>query len=974
MSYGYGRYGYGTRSLIQANQAPPPSFTTLPSAATGTPTEGQLLTAVPGVIANGTLGTIQWINLGEDIPGATGATYQARPGDTSISYRVTALGGNVGETVDAVAPAVAIAAAVGQTTFASYNGVTFNGTTAPTTGGAYTPDVIGGGTGQTAVFSGTNARIANGRLWFAAGCILGYGPQRADQSVMARFSHRSVVANTVTGVTLRNVGAASYNGYHLFWVQASNAWRLTNGNTASIGGVFTDIADAAFSASNEDRIVIMSAVGGQITYTVINPATGAVIGTRTGANATYAAAGWGGLRQQSTTASSETTGVTVDWCATFTDAQSTSVFLVDGPTTVPEDTASANFTAMTFGTPPAQLECFGTANGGSVATPSTALAFAAIHASHTNVRLATFTVTPPNEGNLAVTLSSVHVTARLPRDLFSISAVPPVIRAPFSVRRGANTPINAGDVNLNALLLTAGYVDNWNIAFVSATGGGLATDFSGIRVNQRRFPTPAPGISLAGKSYTLSFTSAENGAITTTVTVTCPANVVTISKPADITAALGAASSTNITNAGRTWEIARGSTGFAAAKLFVDRHNSQATSVTPLVLRYEDEAFAPVLAGVHLFNCNYVTVQNLKTSLTRAQGSALGTTHIYATWSTFFSLNDRSGIGIIVDGCQLNGTPGQTTTTCDGVVLNLSNSATPIVRNCIFRWIQNGIKTAGALATQTLTNNDFRYFTSNAMILTGSTGLTTINDNGFRSPTRDLSNDFRIINGISQADHIDALQWGDGSVIAQLEMQRNIYAAADGNAGCQGFFGGTTINAGFMARNIVMNPSGAHALRPATIAGTFSIHANTVIHQRRRYQANPLPTIDDTLTDGTIVTQTPGITVVSAQATNTIRRCWSQNQISVSAATIGVGVLTYRLGQTTNVIAANDPAACFTGWAEMAGYDWTLDRDLATFRSEVMRLVKPISTSAVHLGDQTYAGAIANNAGVAVWNDEAVYA
>jgi hypothetical protein len=836
------------------------------------------------------------------------------------------------------------------------------------------PDQIGGGVGQTAVFSGTNARIANGRLWFAAGCILGYGPQRVDQSVSARFSHRSVVANTVIGVTLRNLDASTYNGYHLFWMQGQSAWRFTNGNTVSIGGAFTDIPDAAFASNNEDRIVHMSAVGGTITYTVINPATGAVIGTRTGANATYAAAGWGGLRQQSATVSSETTGVTVDWCATYIDAPVTSVFLVDGPATVPEDTASATFTAMTFGRPLNSMVCLASSTGGAVATPATPLVFAEANAAHPLVRQATFTITPPDEGNLTVALSSVHVTARLPRDLFSISAIPPVIRAPFAVRRGVNTPINSGDVNLNVLLLTAGYVDNWNVAFVSATGGGLATDLSGIGINQRRFPTPAPGASLAGKSYTLTFTSAENPAINTTVTINCPANVVTISKPDDISAALGAPSSTNITNAGRTWEIARGSTGFASSKLFVERHNSQATSVTPLVIRYEDEAFAPVLAGVHLFNCNYVTLQNLKTSITRTQGTSLGTTHIYATWSTFFNVADLSGIGVIVDGCQLNGTPGDTTTTCDGVVLNLSNNATPIVRNCIFRWVQNGIKTGGPLATQTLENNDIRYWTSNGMIITGTTGLTKINDNGFRSPTRDISNDSSVINGLSQADHLDALQWGDGSVIAQIEMQRNIYAAADGNAGCQGFFGGTTIQGGFIARNIVMNPSGAHALRPETISGTLTMHANTIIHQRQRYQANPLVFSDDVLTDGTVITETPGIAVLSAQATNAIRRTWAQNQISLSAASVGFGVLSYRSGSTLNVVPANDPATNFAGWAEMATYDWTLPRNLATFKSEVMRLLRPVPTAAIHLSDGTYAGALANNAGVSVWNDEGVYA
>lgn len=946
--------------------APPPPVVVSSPSFTGSLVEGQTLTLVQGEITGATARLFTIERDGQLIEGEAGPTYQVRPADIGAQIVVREYASNAGGTVSAASAASAVVtAAANEVTFASFEGVTFNGGTTPTTAGAYTPDIIGGGTGQTSVFSGTNGRIANGRFWANAGCIYAYGPQRADQSVSARFTRRSAVTNNVVGLTLRNGGAASYNGYHVYWVEASSVWRFTNGNTTSLGGSFTDIADSW--AFGTDRVVHFSAIGTAIAYTIIDAATGAVVGTRTGVNATYAS-GWGGFRQQSNTASTETTGITMDWIATYTAAQTNQVVLVDGPATVNEDTASSVFTAMLFGSSPPQLSCFGAASGTALVTPATALNFAAVHANHPSCRSASFTVTPQVEGDHVVQLNSVHVNPRMPRTLFSISATPPTIRPAFSVRRGANTPVNAGDVNLNALLLTAGYVDQWNVAFVSGTGGGVAADWSGVGNGQRRFPTPAPGATLTGKGYVFSFTSADNPAITTNITISCPANVVTISKPADVVSAMGAASSTNIANAGRTFEIARAASGFAAAKLYLERHNSQATSTTPLVIKYEDAAFPAILAGFHQFNCNYVTAEGLQTSLTRAQGSQLATTHFYATGSTFYSVNDKCGIGLVLDGCRAIGMAGAVTQTCDAIVLNLSTGATPVVRNCILRWVQNGVKTAGTLATQTLENNDIRYFTSNGMIITGSTGLTRIDGNGFRSPMRDTSND------PASPDHLDAIQFGDGTVFATLEMERNIYAAADGNAGCQGFFGGTTINAGYMARNIVINPSAAHALRPATIAGTFSMHANTVIHQRRRYQANPLVYVDDTLTDGTVIGQTPGISVVSAQASNVVRRCWSQNQVSVSAATIGFGVLTYRNGQTQNVIAANDPAVCFSGWAEMANYDWTVDSDLATFKSEVLRLLKPVPTAAIHLSDGTYGGAVANDGGTAKFNDEAVYA
>ena len=961
------RFGLGlTLGAIGSGITPPPEFTVAPSIS-GTTTEGSVLTANPGTFTNGSVTLIEWLRDGSVIPGAVGTTYQCRPADVGLTLSVHVIVVGTGGFVDATSAATAvIAAGTNQVTFASYEGVTFNGTTSPTTAGAYTPDLIGGGTGQTSVFSGTNGRIANGRLWFTAGCILAYGPQRADQSVSARFKHRSVVASTVIGLTLRNGGAASYNGYHVYWVQASGVWRLTNGNTTSLGGAFTDISDSAFSSSNEERIVHFSAIGTTITYTVINPATGSVIGTRTGTNATYST-GWGGVRQQSTTASSETTGVSVEWCTTYTSATATHVFLADGPATVNEDADSTNFVAMIFGTPPATVSCLGTATESATVTPSTALTFSAVHASHPDARQATFVVNPPFEGMHTVSLDCVHLTARLPRSLFSISATPPSIRSAFTVRRGVNTPLNAGDVDLNTLLLTAGYVASWNVSFVSGTGGGLAADWNGIANAQTRFPTPASGATLTGKGYVFRFTSAADGAITVDVTVSTHANVVTVSKQADITAAMGTASSTNTTLAGKTIEIARGSTGFTTEKFYLSRHNSQSTSTSVLTIKNEDDAFAPVLAGIHLFNSNYVTVQGIKTYLTRAQGSALGTTHVYATASTGFSASDKCGVAVVIDGCILNGPAGSVTETCDAVVLNVSTGATITVQNCIMRWVQNGIKTSGALSTQTITSNDIRYFTSNGMILTGTSGLTRIASNGVRSGMRDTSN------SVTVPDHLDCIQFGDSSTFGTLELDENLFAAADGNAGLQIIFGNTTVNAGYFRRTLVMNTSGAHAMRIVTASGGFSIYANTLVHQRKTYQANPLVYVDDTLTDGTAVTGTPGITMLTADSSCVVRRVYSQNQVSVNSATLGTGVLTYRDGSTSNVLSANDPATSFTGWTEMATYDWTVDRTLAQFRSEMLRLLKPVSTSALHLGDGTYAGGVANSAGTGIFNDEGTY-
>jgi hypothetical protein len=796
-----------------------------------------------------------------------------------------------------------------------------------------------------------------------------YGPQRADQSVIALMSWETVIAGAVQGPMVR-ADTATVNGYHVYWVQSAGVWRLTNGNTAALAG-FADLADSR--AAGDRRIVILRAVGTTITYSVFNADTMALIGQRTGTNATYAT-GWAGMRANVATVNTETTGINIDYCATFTAGQAGHAILAYSPPTTPVNFASSNFMALILGTPPAQVDVTATSSLGAALTPATPLAFAPIHANHPDCLVATFTVTPSAEGNHTVALASQKLVPLFPKDFFSVSAAAPTLRAPFTVFRGADTPLDAGDVNLNALLLTAGYVDKWTVSFVSGSGGGVAADWAGIGSNRSRFPTRANGaVHTAAKGYIFRFRSAADAGITIDIPVTIRTGVVSVAKQTDIDAAMGAASSINIALAGKTLEICRGATGFATG-MTLARHNSQLTSANQLIVTNEDDANRVTLGGLTGLNNNRVTYRNLSVKKTDR------TTIVSITATTNFNVADQNGVGVIFDGTLsvIEGplVPSQFAT---GINLRGTANANPIFRDLLLKNVGSGLNISTGLAGVRLASIlaeriHVDGFSDNAFFFGGTTGLCRDVDCVVERPRRDRSF------GQAEIDntHLDDDQGPDGETYARRETERFIGMQGFGDAGCQGKFANGAASAGFEKNIIIMRPSGAHAWRRLSNWTNMEYSCGTLIHTRQGQHPLGAWLGSDLVQTETQNNGQPALGLGQGNATNSVRRTWSMGPGDSGTLTggiaAGVGLRSRRVAVSTAFSAPDDPALLFTGWADMPTFDWSISVPRATRVQQVLDLLKPISTSALHLPDGTYCGAVANNGGVAVWNDEAVYA
>lgn len=948
---------------------PAPSFVTQPSTAGGV-NEGDVLTLDAGVIINGAVALIEWQRGGEVIPGAVGLTYQRRPADIGQSLRAHVIVVGAGGSAEAFsADAPTTVANLNRTTFAPYDGVTFNGATAPLRASNYIVPLIGEGVGQGSLAStGNNGLIANGRLWSVAGLVYTYGPQRADQSVIAHMNFETRIAGAVQGVMLR-ANTSTVNGYHLYWVESANVWRLSNGNTAVLAG-FGDIADAPYG---ERRLVLMSAIGTQISYVVINPATMAVIGARSAVNATYAT-GWGGMRSFVATVNSETTGIQVDYLATFTADRASHAVLAYAPPTTAQNTQSADFMALILGTPPATTGVRATATLGAAVAPAGDLAFAPIHANHPHCLVATFKVTPVQEGNHSVALASAHMTPLFPKDFFSVSAAAPTIRPAFTVFRGADTPLNCGDVNLNALLLTAGYVDKWTIAFVSGTGGAVAADWAGLGTGRSRFPTRANGAThTAAKGYVFSFTSEADAAITVNLTVTIRAGVVSVSKQADIDAAMGLASSTNIALAGKTVEICRAATGFASG-LTLNRHNSQLTSANQMILTNEDDANRVTLGGLSGLNNNRVTFRNLRVMKTD------GTAICSFTATNSFNLNDQAAVGLIFDGAlsHIEG-PASPNQFAAGLIVRGTANANPIIRDLLLKNVGSGLVLgsgiAGVRIASILAERVYVLgFSDNAFFFGGTTGTCRDVDCIAERPRRDR----RFGQNELDNTHLDDDQGPDGETYARRETERFIGLQGSGDAGCQSKFANGGADSGYEKNIIVLRPSGAHAWRRLTNWRNMEYSCGTLIHSRQAQHPNGAWLGSDSVQGENTPNGSPSLGLGTGDDSNSARRIWSMGRGDATTFTggiaAGVGLRSRQIGQSNAFSAADNPADLFTGWAALAGFDWSIEVSRATRVSQVLELLKPIATSVLHLPDGTYIGAVANDGGVAKWNDEAVYA
>ncbi len=953
--------------------ASPPTFTTQPLAPTGTPTEGQMLTAIPGIVANGTITLIQWQSSGQDIAGATGTTYQARPVDSSVGFRVVALGGNLGETVDAFSPTINIAPAVNSLCFASFDGVTLTGAALTTSANAYIPDVRAEGVGVNSVLSAQSFRINKGRMWGAAtAALIAFGPQRANGSIRTLMRRRSAPGNQVQGVFLRNQGGGGYNGYHLYWVEVSNVWRLTNGNTIALSG-FADIADT-FTVG-EERIVNAKVTGTTITYTIINKATGAVIGTRTGTSALYAT-GWFGCRIFSGAISDENIGLTFENFATFDASQSVAAVVIDGPVNGNDQAQSTAFKICVFGAMPAQSEVNAALSGAGVVTPATPLVFAVEHASHPDVQMANFTVTPSGAGNRSVSAQSVHLRTPLPRAYFSISLDAPAFVAPFTARRGVLTKANAGGVDLNDLLLTQGFIADWTTIFTPIGASALASDWNNIGAGQTAFPTPAIGVTLTTlKNCSFTFMNSANPAQTITIPCSLIADMASVSRQQDIDASFGTASSSNIVMAGKTLEIARGSSAWSGSRMSISRHNSQLTSAAVLTVQNEADTFPAKINGLSGINNNRITFKNLKAF---HENESI----FVFTSSSTFSANDKSGFGLIIDGGTATG-PVPLKQNIVGYNVAGSAGADPIVRNATAINIGSGFtigtgNTAIRLASSLHENCRVIGYADNAFAPGATTGTCRLADILVERPIRDR----RFGQDEANNTHLDAIQFQDyQQIYGRIEVERFIFALADGDAGTQGIFAGRVTSASSLFRNIiVLNASGAHAAKLPDPYVTYpndnaTVEYYTNLHPRRTYP-NTAGTwlgsdrfYDENGNGFGLVGQLPSIGLSGLIANSTVRNGYAQKGGSTGAAS-ATNIRSHLIpgGNTPDPIYA--PSQCFAGWEDLLTYDWTSPKTSAERTQDVLNLLRPVVGGPLRNTDFTYSGAVINaGAGFGQWND-----
>jgi hypothetical protein len=434
---------------------------------------------------------------------------------------------------------------------------------------------------------------------------------------------------------------------------------------------------------------------------------------------------------------------------------------------------------------------------------------------------------------------------------------------------------------------------------------------------------------------------------------------------------MGTASSTNIVLAGKTIEISRASTGFSTG-FILNRHNSQLTSASQLVIQNEDNSVPSILGGISSLNNNRVTWKDLRVK------KEDGTTICFFTSSSSFSISDQNAVGFILQNMVVEGPliPNQL---ANGVTIRGTANANPIIRDTLLKNVGNGFGiSSGAagvkLASILLERCYVLGFSDNAFFFGGTTGTCRDVDCIAERPRRDRRY------GQDEVDntHLDDDQGPDGEVYFRRETERFIGLQGSGDAGCQSKFANGGSDGGYERNIIVIRPSGSHAWRRLTNWQNMVYERGTLIHSRQAQHPDGAWLGSDLVQGENTPQGSPPLGLGTGNATNSANRIWSMGRGDPSTFTggivAGVGIRSRQIGQTNNFSAADNPAALFTGWTDMATYNWNTDVTREVRTQQVLDLLKPISTSLLHLGDGTYIGAVGNNAGVAEWNTGGVYA